>query len=143
VPKVFHQLYYHIVWTTRNREPILAEPIRPPLFAAIRAKCAELHCVVHALNAVDDHVHLALEIPPATAVSTVVGQVKGISSFTVNQRQPDSFYWQDGYGVVTFRKGELVKVRQYIETQEQRHRSGSLSPAFERCTTQEEPGPEA
>ena len=49
----------------------------------------------------------------------------------MNQLQPGSLHWQDGYGVLTFRRSELPRVVQYIATQEERHRAGALSPLLE------------
>jgi putative transposase len=129
--QVFHQLYYHIVWATKNREPQLIEALRPSLLEAIQDRCSRLGCRVHALNALEDHVHLAIEIPPSRAVSSAVGQLKGASSHAMNQFQPGLLHWQDGYGVLTFRHKELARVVQYIATQEERHRAGALSPLLE------------
>jgi putative transposase len=128
---VFHQLYYHVVWATKDRQPQMPPPVRAHLLAAIRTKCSRLGCIVHAVNAVDDHVHLALEIPPMRSVSSVVGQIKGASAYEMNQLNPGSLQWQEGYGVLTFRHAELQKVKQYIATQEERHRRGALSALLE------------
>jgi putative transposase len=138
MPAVFRQLYYHLVWATRNREPSLVEALRPHLFDAIQEKCRRLGCQVHALNAVDDHVHLACEIPPSRAVAFVLGQVKGASSHALNQVQPGWGHWQEGYGAVTFRRAELDNVCRYVATQEERHRAGALSPILETCEGEEQ-----
>jgi putative transposase len=129
--RAFHQVYYHVVWTTKNRGPQLTEAMRAHLLESIRDRCERLGCTLHAANAVEDHVHVALEIPPSRAVSAVVGQMKGASAHEINQLGPDSIHWQDGYGVVTFRRTELEKVKRYIATQEERHRAGALSPLME------------
>ena len=129
--KVFRQLYYHVVWTTKNREPVLTSRLQQHLFNAVTEKCRALGCVVHALNAIEDHVHLALEIPPALAVASAIGQIKGAASHHLNERQPGSAYWQDGYGVVTFRKGDLEKVKQYVVSQQERHAGNGLSRVLE------------
>jgi putative transposase len=136
--RAFRQLYYHVVWTTKNREPVLHERVRPLLLEVLCEKCRMLHCQVHALNAVEDHVHVALEIPPSRAVSDAVGRIKGAASHALNQTQPDSMYWQDGYGAVTFRKGELAKVCEYVATQQGRHRLGRLSKVLETCEDADE-----
>jgi REP element-mobilizing transposase RayT len=135
---VFHQLYYHVVWTTKNREPMIGPHVREHLRHAIREKCRRLGCIVHAVNAVADHVHLALEIPPRLAVSNVVGQIKGASAHEMNQLRPRLLAWQEGYGVLTFRRSELTTVVRYIATQEARHEGGGLSPLFEACETLEQ-----
>src|SRR5947209_5597976 len=95
---VFCQLYYHVAWATKNRAPALIAELRPTLVETIEDKCRGLDCRLHAVNAVADHVHVALEIPPARAVSAVVGQLKGASAHAMNQLQPGSVLWQDGYG---------------------------------------------
>src|SRR5438552_1829486 len=129
--QVFHQLYYHAVWATKNREPQLVAALRPTLVETIEDKCRRLDCRLHAANAVADHIHVALEIPPSRAVSAVVGQLKGACAHAMNQLQPGSVLWQDGYGIVSFRRTELDKVVRYIASQEERHRIGALSPLLE------------
>jgi putative transposase len=141
MPKVFRRLYYHVVWATKNRTPLLSPHLRPLLFEVIGEKCRALGCQLHAVNAVEDHVHLALEIPPALAVGNAVGQIKGAASHALNESQPEPVYWQDGYGVVTFRGDEMEKVCQYIASQEERHAAGGLSPLFERCFEEEAGNP--
>jgi putative transposase len=130
---VFRQLYYHVVWSTKGREPSLTGPLPAQVEAAVEEKCRSVGCVVHAVKAVEDHVHVALEIPPTQAVSSVVGQAKGFATHQLNARQPVAVYWQEGFGVVTFRKGELPKVVDYVRSQEERHRNREVSPVMERC----------
>ena len=132
---VFYQLYYHLVWATRGRQPTLVPELPPILFEGLHAKCLEFQCTRHEMNAVDDHVHVALEIPPSVAISTVVGEMKGLSSRTINRISPGSGYWQDGYGIVSYRKSDLAKIKAYIANQETHHRDGSVSPTMEKCDT--------
>src|SRR5207302_4491154 len=108
--QVFRSLFYHAVWATKNREPQLAESLRTELFGVIQEKCRRLSCLLHAVNAVEDHVHIALEIPPSRAVAFVIGQIKGASAHDMNQLGSGAIHWQDGYGVVTFRGAELEKI---------------------------------
>src|SRR5205809_5839963 len=126
--QAFWQLYYHVVWSTKDRAPQLTEPLRPPFFEAIQDKCRRLDCRLHAVNATEDHVHLAIEVPPSRAVASVVGQIKGAAAHQVNQSCPGAIHWQDGYGIVSFRASELETVKRYIATQQQRHQPGALSP---------------
>jgi len=50
-------------------------------------------------------------------------------------------HWQEGYGVLTVRKDELVKVSHYIDRQED-HRRGNLSDLLERFECEEDDWPE-
>jgi REP element-mobilizing transposase RayT len=42
----FHQLYFHFVWATRRRLPLIQPQIEERLFAYIGAKCVELGYVL-------------------------------------------------------------------------------------------------
>ena len=127
----FYKLFYHVVWRTKDHSSALTPMLRTEVANAIRDKCIALGCPVHAVNAMEDHVHLVLEIRPSIAVSTMVGQVKGASSHEVNQSGGDLIHWQDGYGVVSFREKDLPGVRRYVENQEAHHKAGKLSEVLE------------
>jgi putative transposase len=101
----FWRCFYHIVWTTKYRTPIITAQIEPILFEAFRQKCHELECEIYALNCVADHIHIALSIPPKLAVADWVKLIKGVSSRAVNTHfttLEQRFGWQRGYGVLTF-----------------------------------------
>lgn len=86
-------------------------------------------------NAVQDHVHLLVRLPPTVLVSEFIGQVKGATAFRVNHEIKPKFklQWQEGYGVLTLREDELEKVSRYIDNQEEHHRVGRLSEILERA----------
>src|SRR5687767_7882927 len=113
----FWKCYYHVIWATRNREPIITRSNEALLFDAIRAKSAEFHSAILAVNSVPDHMHVAVNIPPSVAVSAWVGGVKGASSFAVNSgagETAERFRWQESYGVLTFGAKNLEMVLDYI-----------------------------
>jgi putative transposase len=84
-------------------------------------------------NAMPDHVHLLVRLPPTIKVSDFIGQVKGAASHRVNEEIKPKFklQWQEGYGVLTLRKDELEKVSRYIDNQETHHSTGKLSELLE------------
>lgn len=101
----FWRCYYHVVWATKNRAALITPEKESLIFAVIRAKSVELKGEVLAVNGVQDHVHVAVAIPPGLAVADWVRQVKGASSYEVNTRFPNTtprFAWQSGYSVLTF-----------------------------------------
>ncbi len=73
------------------------------LHRVIVAKARELGATVLAVGGTDDHIHLAVSVPPRVALSTFIGQVKGNSSHFVNHvvHPGMTFAWQDEYGVVS------------------------------------------
>lgn len=63
-------------------------------------------------------------IAPTVTPSELIGQIKGYSAHDVNQKLGDGrkiLQWQEGYGVVSFGKGNLRWVCEYIQNQKERH----------------------
>ena len=98
------QLFYHLVWSTKNREPRITPEVESVIYNLLRTKAIGLGGTVFAQNGSVEHVHLVTTIPPRIAVATFVGQVKGVASAKLNKSRPDDppFYWQEEYGAFTF-----------------------------------------
>ncbi|WKZ35401.1 MAG: IS200/IS605 family transposase [Anaerolineales bacterium] len=129
----YWKLYYHFVWGTKNRLPLITPILEPELYRAIAAKAKDMGGFVHGLGGVEDHVHLAVSIPPKLAPAKFIGDVKGNSSHFVNHViKPDfEFYWQDEYGVLSFGEKNLPAVVRYIHDQKGHHADGTLIAAME------------
>ncbi len=128
------QLYYHFVWTTKLRRPLLTPKIEPIIYHYLRTKAVELGGLVYALNGVADHVHLVSTVPPKLAVATFIGQIKGASSTRFNKEHPaeDVFSWQREYGVFTFDKKRLPYLVRYANRQKEHHANRATIPILER-----------
>ena len=126
--KVHWRLYYHVVWATRMRAPMIEPEIKERVLGAIRAKCEGLGIHVRELNAVADHAHLCCDIPPSLAISSAMREIKGVSSHMVNHELSPAtpFAWQEGYGVMSLSARDVRRVVEYIEQQERHHADGSL-----------------
>ena len=125
----FWRCYYHFIWATKLREPVMDARIEQIVFQAIRAKSSEMGCSVLAVNGTVDHVHVALNIPPRVAVADWAKQAKGLSAYEVNAMFPNResrFRWQDSYGVLTFGVKQLDFVVGYISRQKEHHRDNAL-----------------
>jgi putative transposase len=118
-----NKLFYHYVWSTKYRKPLLNLEIRKVIIKSIIAKSIELGSIVLAVNGIEDHIHLLVSAPPAIAPSTLVGQIKGVSSHLVRRLGWTDFSWQGEYGVKTVSEQEVPKVMQYIHNQEKHHTS--------------------
>ena len=80
----FWRTYYHLVWATKNREPLIQPAIERRLYAYLLNKARELEVRVYAINGWFDHVHLVGSVPPKHAVAYVVKRLKGASAFDLN-----------------------------------------------------------
>ena len=129
----FHQLYYHIVWATHAREPHKHRSFRPALLELVHEEAINRGGQPIRHNAMPDHLHLLVRLPPTVRISDFVGQLKGAVAFRTNQELKPKFKlrWQEGYGVLTLRRDELDRVSRYIDNQEQHHASGRVSQLLE------------
>ena len=132
----YHELVFHLVWSTKDRVPLITPTVEERLLRYVRAKCEELGYTLHAAGCVEDHLHLLLTLPPTVLIADVPRRLKGASSHYINHLagMSDLLYWQDGYGVVTLRKREIPVVAEYINRQKEHHRMGRLINEFEHST---------
>ena len=131
----YTQLYIHVVWSTWDRHPILAEDLKRPVFACIKAECDKLGATLIAIGGPADHVHVLVRIPTTVSVAALVKQLKGSSSHLVNHclGREARFQWQEGYGAFTVSKSVGPAVRAYIQKQEEHHRLGTTEKDLEAC----------
>ncbi|NIR49032.1 IS200/IS605 family transposase [candidate division KSB1 bacterium] len=94
----YWELYYHIVWSTKNREPMITEELESDLHQYLRGKGISLEGIIHAVGGIEDHVHVAASIPPKIALADFISDLKGASSHWVNHVHGHSYYfgWQTG-----------------------------------------------
>jgi len=128
----FANLLVHVVFGTKNREPLIDVDLKPRLLdylaGIIRAEGAFLRIG----NGVADHVHLLVDIPATRAVADLVRVVKTNSSKWVHETFPDraSFGWQTGYGAFSVSASQAGVVARYIERQEHHHRTRTFREEF-------------
>ncbi|MGI8412947.1 MAG: IS200/IS605 family transposase [Solirubrobacteraceae bacterium] len=122
------RLFYHVVFVTEDRRPLLKEAFRLRLTGALRAKAEELGCYVHAIYVRPEHVHVAVSIPPVQSIAAVVGQMKGATSHLIEREMTpgEPFAWRRGYGVFSFGERNLPDVVRYINDQDARHANNQL-----------------
>jgi len=129
----YWRLYYHVVWSTKYRDPLITSEVEPVIYGYIRNKVIGLKGFVFALNGMADHVHLVVAIPPSISVSSFVGQVKGVTSAKFNRyfHLENLFYWQDEFGVFSFDHKRLPNVVAYVENQKVHHAGAAIIPILE------------
>ena len=135
------EIYLHVVWSTRLREPHLTPSLAPVVRGWITAEAEALGCDVLALHGMPDHLHLLVRTPARVAVAQLVKQVKGVSSREANTTIADGFgfRWQEGYGAFSVSRSHVPRVLAYVQTQPERHARGDVWPDWEQ-TDEEAPG---
>ncbi len=137
----FWRSYAHIVWATKNRQPLILPGIEKDMYAYLVSKTAEMGCYVHAINGVEDHIHLVISIPPKHSVAWVVKTLKGAGSHCVNytlRPYEDHFDWQRGYGYLTLGESQCPRAVSYVAFQKERHQKGEINGWLERYSDLDE-----
>lgn len=135
IPTVpYCQLFYHLVWATKGREPRLTAEVEPAIHGLLRSKAVRLGVQVFALNGIEDHVHLVVSVPSSLAIASFVGQVKATAATRFNKAHTSSqpFFWQQEYGAFTLDFRRLHHHVEYVLRQKEHHRRGTIIPALER-----------
>lgn len=98
MPRTFLSLNVHIVFSTKNRQPLISEEIQPDLHAYLGGVTKTLGAAPMKVGDVADHVHLLIGIKGTHAVSDLVREIKKTSSSWVSERMRDRrFAWQEGF----------------------------------------------
>jgi putative transposase len=129
----YTNLIYHLVFSTKNREPIIVEPMKSRLYDYIGGTIRELGGISLAINGMEDHVHVLTKLRADKSVSDVLRDLKANSSGWMHGVFPEmkDFSWQNGYGAFTVSVSQVDKVKMYIANQEKHHQKiGSFRDEF-------------
>jgi len=132
MPQSLARLHIHLIFSTKNREPVLHEAVRNELHAYMATVLQNFGCPPVLINSVADHVHILFELGRTVAVSDAVEEVKKSSSKWI-KTQGDAFTgfaWQAGYGAFAVSESNVATVREYIATQQEHHRKKTFQEEY-------------
>lgn len=117
-------LYVHLIFSTKERVPILSPEVRPDLHAYMATVLANLNSPAVIINSVADHVHLLFKMGRTVTLAQVVEDVKKSSSKWIKTQGEGfaGFAWQAGYGGFSVSESSVPRVANYIRGQEEHHR---------------------
>ena len=130
------ELFFHFVWSTKHRAPLIDAEIEDGLKAVLFSKAEEVGIQIVEANGTEDHIHVLIKSKPTLAPADIAKNLKGASSHFVNhvvlgEDRIRSLYWQDGYGVVSVSPAAVHSVREYIRNQKRHHAAKKLVEEFE------------
>jgi putative transposase len=120
-------LHYHLIFGTKNREPLIAADWRPQLHEYLGGTISGLWGFPQEIGGVADHVHLLVGLKATHCLADVMRELKKASSVWVHEQIGlPSFTWQEGYAAFTVSATARQAVQKYIANQEEHHRTRSL-----------------
>ncbi len=119
----------HLVFSTKDRRKSIPAELQPRLWAYIGGICKNSKIIIHAVNGMDDHIHLLIQIAPTMALSDAVQAIKSNSSRWAHD-EGHKFAWRQGYGAFSVSASNTPAVLRYIENQKAHHKRLTFDAEF-------------
>ena len=119
-------LHYHLVFSTKCREPFIHAKWRSRLHEYLGGSVNGLGGRTHAIGGTADHAHLLVELRATHRLADFLRELKKASSIWVHEEigiRP--FAWQEGYAAFTVSASGILKAQRYVQNQEEHHRARS------------------
>ena len=120
------RLFYHFVWTTKNRQPLLTPDIQIDVYKFIHTEVLAMNAQFFEINGMMDHCHILTAIPPKFSPADFMKQIKGSSSRFITAALGKEFYWQKGYGVYSVSESHVPRIQAYVRNQKQHHADNTI-----------------
>jgi len=125
-------LMVHVVFSTKNRQPLITPVVEPELFAYMggTAKNLDSHCL--AAGGTENHVHLLVSQSKKVPLCHLMEELKKSSSKWIKTKASAfrTFGWQDGYGAFTVGQSQVDALKLYIAGQKERHKRQTFEQEF-------------
>ncbi len=115
--------YVHLIFSTKNRKPLIHPPVEAELHRYLGGICNTLECQVIKIGGYTDHVHILCLLSKKIALAKLLEELKSNSSKWMKTKGDAyaHFYWQDGYGAFSVNPSKTDVVVKYIANQHEHH----------------------
>ncbi|KRD06406.1 transposase [Flavobacterium sp. Root901] len=128
----YTQIHIHFVFAVKYKQAVIHATWKNDLYKYISGIIKNNNHKLLAINGVSDHVHILVGIRPAQSISELMKSIKQNSSKWINENKFTKihFEWQEGYGAFSYSKSQLSAVANYIENQEQHHKTKTFKEEY-------------
>ena len=127
----FSTIWFHHVFTTRNRERVIAEELDQALHDHLGSVMKSDGAVLLAAGGASDHLHTLVGCRPTVPACDIARRLKSKSSLWLKKRCRAWPGWQPGYACFSVSAGQLRGVTGYLSRQRERHRQLGVSEELE------------
>lgn len=111
----------HVIFSTKNRVPMITNDLTASLHAYLAGTARKLGCECFRVGGIADHVHLAMNLATTKTAAKVVSEIKTGSSQWMKQQGIRNFAWQRGYGLFSVSPADIAALTRYIDEQPAHH----------------------
>jgi putative transposase len=128
----FTNFLTHLIFSTKDRRPLLDAALQQRLYPYIGGIFRELGGSVIAINGPANHLHILALLPSDKAPAEILRLVKTNSSRWVHENFAEQriFSWQIGYGAFAVSQSHRDDVCKYIAQQQEHHRKTTFEEEF-------------
>ncbi|MHB8861278.1 MAG: IS200/IS605 family transposase [Pirellulaceae bacterium] len=134
MPQTFVSLPVHLVFSTKNREPLIRDEIQTRLYEYMGGILRTQKSKLIAAGGLPDHVHLLVLLDKQLALAGLLRELKSATSKWIHDTfsRQRNFARQAGYGAFAVSHSNLSQATRYIANQAQHHHAQSYQDEFTR-----------
>ena len=128
----FTNLLYHLIFSTKERRPLIKIEYQPRLYGYIGGIIKGMGGISLGVNGTEDHVHVLAKLRPDRALSDVLRDLKSNATGWMHDVFPrvSDFSWQRGYAAFTVSQSHVKQVQRYLARQQEHHQKVSFRDEF-------------
>ena len=130
----YRQIFYQIVFGTKNREATISEANESELYKYIWGIVDKQKCKLYRINSMPDHIHIFSDLHPSICLSDYVKNIKVASNIWMKGSGKFPLFngWQNEYGAFTYSIREKDKIIDYIKNQKKHHQKETFYDEYKR-----------
>jgi REP element-mobilizing transposase RayT len=137
MPQSLSSILIHLIFSTKNREPLLSPEIDAELYPYIASIFKAMKSPALIIDGASDHLHTLFSLSRVVTIADLVEEVKTESSKWIKTKGQEfrNFHWQNGYGAFSISQSEVATVKRYIRRQKVHHRRVTFQDEYRRFLT--------
>jgi REP element-mobilizing transposase RayT len=134
MPQSLSSILIHLIFSTKNREPLLSPEIDAELYPYIASIFKAMKSPALIIDGASDHLHTLFSLSRVVTIADLVEEVKTESSKWIKTKGQEfrNFHWQNGYGAFSISQSEVATVKRYIRRQKVHHRRVTFQDEYRR-----------
>ena len=130
----YKQIFYQIVFGTKNREATISSDYELELFKYIHGIIIKKHCKLFRINGMADHIHIFSDLHPTVCLSDFIKDIKVASNEWMKNSGKFPYFkgWQEGYAGFTYSIKEKDIIINYIKNQKEHHKTETFFDEYKR-----------
>ena len=119
----YSQILLQFIITVKHREAMISPSWETELYKYITGIITRKDQKLIAINGMPDHLHILVGMKADMKPSDLMMEIKKCTNAFIKEKKFTKFpfYWQEGYGVFSYSRWDLEKVRNYVMNQKQHH----------------------